>query len=369
MKKSLAFLPLVALLIYKGDWLYAGWMHSPLDKNGPVFLLLFLGLTLAGIPAVRRVKSKCDYTAAPFIVAALIALLAAFWVDINLAFFLSLILLGLGLSWLLWGWATFLWIVPAGLVLVLSLPTTTFVAGLFANELPGLGTLSGLQTKSLLAGLFSVAFGVSSLYLYKTARPWARRSAFFFAAAVLACTSTLAAVAHTSPRGPAFRPLFNRMRMAEWSGTRIEPAPAEKRFFRDIETDKMIFFNQANEEITALVVNSGGNIHKIHPPEYCLTGSGWQIADRLNRSIAVGKDDVPVKFISANRAGQRILGCYWFSSDAFSTSSYFTFRKACRQYSNRDWSLFFLTTPAGGKRSNGIHRVKKFLVNLDHETE
>ena len=40
-----------------------------------------------------------------------------------------------------------------------------------------------------------------------------------------------------------------------------------------------------NKAVEVIITCSGGNRHHLHPPEYCLTGSGWKIFSKATNSL------------------------------------------------------------------------------------
>jgi hypothetical protein len=99
--------------------------------------------------------------------------------------------------------------------------------------------------------------------------------------------------------------------------------------------------------VSVLVVESG-DVHELHAPEYCLTGSGWVLGTPAATAAAAGDGPgLPLTAaaaeISGEGAGQALAGVYWFSSASLSTADLAGLRLRSRLAPGEPFTLYLVT--------------------------
>lgn len=63
-----------------------------------------------------------------------------------------------------------------------------------------------------------------------------------------------------------------------------------------------------------LISSTGGDRRRAHAPEYCLTGSGWQVRDRARQTLQLGDTSIETQLLTLRREPEadRWLA-YWFT--------------------------------------------------------
>jgi len=66
-------------------------------------------------------------------------------------------------------------------------------------------------------------------------------------------------------------------------------------------------------EVQLILTTTGGDRHRAHPPEYCLTGSGWSISRSERAELATPAGTTPVTLADLEKDGQHVTFACWFT--------------------------------------------------------
>jgi hypothetical protein len=336
----LALLPSVA-------WIWQAWLTSPLDAWGWVFLLLgglwgFLVLDLLSATLLRSpaLTAGLDHAGWPCVLGAVLLGIAGLLLDVRIAMASAALGLGWSLVWLLLGGRVALLLVPTLLLGLLALPTTGYllqqgwvVLGSLAAGLTGGGAWSAPTSPGVL--LLKAAVALLALGLGLALAWLGRRDALgtpplaitaYSMASLLAAVGLLVAL-NPPAFGPPLALVEDEWSFGPWLGAEIPVTPAEQRLFADSRRlSKRLFSTRDGSRVSVLLVESD-DVHDLHTPEYCLSGSGWRLTrDRSmvpDDGLSFGGDagaaaDGPrppaAGVLTAVRGRQRLAGLYWFST-------------------------------------------------------
>jgi hypothetical protein len=326
---------LLVLLAPSLPWIWHAWFSSPLDAWGWVFLLLallwwFLVLDLLSGASQRDgapARARVDPAAWPLI--ALFAGVGAFGLvlDVRVALAAAAVGLGWAVAWLLTGGRVALLLIPALVLGLLALPTTGY---LLSHAWVALGGLLGLAGWSAPAGagvlllkagvaLAALSFGLLLAWLARRGSLAAPPPALTaYAVAALIGAGGLAVALNPPAFGPPLALADDEWAFGHWLGAEIPVSPAEQRLFADSRRlSKRLYSTRDGRQVSVLLVESD-DVHALHTPEYCLSGSGWRLsrdeALRDAERLGFGADAPAAGVLTAARGGQRLAGVYWFSS-------------------------------------------------------
>ena len=129
-----------------------------------------------------------------------------------------------------------------------------------------------------------------------------------------------------------------------------------------------------NHHIRVLINASGGNRHRNHPPEYCLTGGGWKVDKRSKSVRQIGPDKkIYVTGIELVKGGERKTMVYWLGDgqseypDYTSMTIEDTRRRLTGQRTN--WFLFRVFSSTGNEILNDFLKIFRFSFEEPEKAE
>ena len=125
---------------------------------------------------------------------------------------------------------------------------------------------------------------------------------------------------------------------------------------------------RGNHHVRALINASGGNRHRNHPPEYCLTGNGWKIDQRYESIRQIGLEkSIPVTEMHLVKGEKRKTIVYWFTDGHSEYPDYtaMTVEDTHRRLAGRrtNWFLFRVFT------SSDRETLDDFLLSFQFSFE
>lgn len=327
--KSIALTSLFAIpLLIKLPWIINSWIVSPLDRLNPIYAVIGIGLALWFWEPSQKLPRIGKLWGMALAGVGLLGFIAGFLFHINSAAAAASILVLAGGIGAIYGWLIFLVFSPVYLSFGLAIPTTSYQLSLLAsNWLPGLNLLTIHAFKGVVAlAVVGAAIIVAHLTCRKQASPISITGAIVGVLIASAGWFMLNQQHTTDLFGPTFHVDTTIGKTAHWQGMVMTLTPADEEFFGKIGATKSIFINQQNMGVTTVKVPAK-DLHKIHPPEYCLTGGGWNVVSRALVNIELSGKTMPMSVIKIQKDNASAFLFYWYSSDTRSTPSFVTFRK------------------------------------------
>ncbi|MBK1630593.1 hypothetical protein CKO31_07510 [Thiohalocapsa halophila] len=357
-------LVMLALLAPNLGWIWQAWTSSPLDAWGWAFLLLgmlwwLLVLDLVPPAAPKRVLDPAGWSPlALFAVAGVLGLV----LDVRVAQAAAALGIGWAAAWLLLGGRLALLLAPALVLGLLALPTTGYLLQLGWTAAvgwlaPAAGLAAGAAGVMLLKAGVALTALAAGLLLGGLARrgrlPALRAATTAYAAAAAVAMLGLVAALNPPGFGPALLLAEDEWAFGPWLGAEIPVSPAERRLFADSrKLSKRLYSTRDGQRVSVLLVESD-DVHDLHTPEYCLSGSGWSLLRDAPLTAADGPalafgDAIPAAgALTAVRGGQRLAGVYWFGSDTRSTDDLAGLRLQ-RRLSDGPWRMILVTAVGDG---------------------
>jgi hypothetical protein len=331
----------LALLGPSAPWVLTAWRASPLDAQGWIFAALAVVWWNLVMPLGRTRETGIDHSAWPILILGVCVGAAGLYFDVRLMVAIGALGVIWGVTWALCGAALGMVFAPALLCGVFALPTTTFLLGRGLLAL-GLPAAYALPLKAVLAAL-ALLLGLGLLIAH--VRGWSPRvrPAVTGVAVLAAVAAGALGVAMNPPElGPPARLDEAQWTFGTWIGAEIAASPNEQSMFEDCRLSKRIFAGRKGERVSVLIVESE-DVHRIHSPEYCLSGSGWQVQGRARAPWTLGPKATAAETLTATRGGQSIKGVYWFSSPSRSTLDLAGLRLQSRLAPGEAFTLYLVT--------------------------
>lgn len=313
--------------------LIPAWKSSPMDRCD--FFYLLLGVLLLAILLLlhgEKDADERDLKAIPFLLGSSAVFSYGIYASLNLFYFCGLVGFSICLVWLFYGWRLFWRLLPAGLLIILSIPTTAI-----AMFPPVVG--SWILIKCCFGGLL-LFFAITAEFL-DLCPSW--RHGIFY----IALSAFLALSLADNSRLPSGEPMYlntNRMTFQEYIGSKQELSEFDKRFFAgNRKTERSVFFAKNGDYISLLSFESGSSVHNLHSPSVCLLSAGWKLEKITPRRISLNGRDFAFEELVAVSAGKRFLFYAWYSNKTISTGSYLRFRSLWSP--DEIWRGYQLMTP------------------------
>jgi EpsI family protein len=320
------------------------WYNSPLDHHGWVFLVLALGLGWwlwrggTAVPAPRLGVILCSG-------AVLLAAMAAV-LDVNAVRSLAAGLLVLGLGCVAGGPRLVLRLVPALLLAGLAVPPVGFLT----TQLSGWdgATASLVLRSTLAAGLLIWGALVARRQLSERGSPAAPG---LVCIAILAVGVALQVAVTTRGSAPTLLQPAPLYLQGDWLG---EDLPIDEQSATIIGRERVLMRRYHHDqlgEIQVIITTTGGDRHRAHPPEYCLTGSGWAIAASTTGTLATPDGPVPATLATLVKDGVAVTFACWFTDGSVVLAGFHEMlaEDGLRRLAGRktDWALIrlFSTRP------------------------
>ena len=330
-----------ALIAPSARWIRDAWENSPQDSPGPWFACLALAWWAVVALSVRTVHERFEPSALPLVVLWVLIGASGIVFDVNLLVAVAGVGTSWALAWGLYGSTAGLLLVPSLAAALLALPTT----GYLIDELwlsTGLVSPGDLISKTAICGLLMLA-GATGLVLHIRGRH----------AAVGALATTYGVLGLLAVAGlfMAFRPpqFGPPVRLDEadwvfgsWLGAEIAATPSEQRLFSQSRLSKRAYARPDGRRVAVLIVESE-DVHRLHAPEYCLTGSGWRMKHRASSPWSVGNPTAAAAELAASRGVDELKSVYWFTSDSRSTTDLTGLRLQSRLAPREAFTLYMVT--------------------------
>ena len=154
MIKWLIFILMQIPVLFYLPWVWYAWCNSPLDRDGPVWVVIAVAALLLNYRNLNKATKKIDYFALVLFLFSIIFLFLGYKLDINFFGISAALLLSLSCVWLLFGWSIFLILLPIYLIVFFSIPTSSYIIGYILGQLNVRIRVNILFIKALLAIIF-----------------------------------------------------------------------------------------------------------------------------------------------------------------------------------------------------------------------
>lgn len=334
-----------SLLAIQKNWILQAWENSPLDRGGKTqFLAGIAWCALSTLLAKPENLKTLDIKAIPFFVISLIGIGFAYIIDTASAAVYSSILAGLSLIWLMKG--TRIAVIAstgAGLSL-LGAPTAIYLIDIFRINL-GINFINAKDLQLTLSLLIIALMPVFFLIAKRAATAGAKGPAIGYLLSASVIITGFTAGNHQASLGPSFSLNLKEYAVGHWLGADIELSQGEATFFKDSTYNKRIYA-KADGTAVALLNISSDNIHQLHTPEYCWTGSGWQVTERRTLSANQSSNPLPASttFLKLRREDTELSLIYWFSNEELSTGDIADLRIHSKLFSDTSQHLTIVSS-------------------------
>lgn len=365
MKKNIVlFLAFIPFFI-KIPWITTAWRISPLDRIGPVFVLIAALISVLNWSRMKKIIVKPDHWGLLLTGLGVLGMLTGLAKSLNSVFTIFSLLFVYGLIWFFQGWAWTVILSPLLGLLMLSIPTTTYLIGLVLSPLMAINMVALFIVKLCISGgLVGSLYGLIHYQEKQNKPPFSVQTAIYFlifAGILLVLGQGKRLVIEI---GPTFQPQIVGGQVGAWSGMEMKLDPAEVNFFKGTDTSKFIYFDGSGLGLNVIKVAAGPNVTKIHAPEYCLTGGGWQIDSRGLLYVSLGEDSLPVSRIKVRKDNQIVYLYYWFSSKDASTPGHTAFRKLYNPSEQSDWEAFQVAVAGTRSGVKADESFRSFVAGL-----
>lgn len=327
-------------IVFYMPWIINAWGHSPLDKDGPFWVLVVIVGFLLNYPNFRKSSKEKDYVAFVLISASLIFLLGGIYLNINIIAIGAAIFLSLSFVWLFFGWQVFLICLPLYLILCMSLPTSTYILWYVLGKIGLSNYLTALYAKILIASVLVIT---GWIYSWQKTYKLTRVNCIYWCSFVLFLALLVFSYIPSSSSLPFYINL-NTDPKDNWFGDRSHLDGIEENLFNEVNADKYKFYREDGYEISVINFKAQtSNIHSIHPPDYCLRGAGWSIEEDSSAIVIINHNKYLVRKIIASLQNYKILLYSWYTSEYESTNDYKVFRIVQKRSASADWQSYLVS--------------------------
>ena len=352
MRHALVAAGAIALITPSATWIGQAWRDSPLDRPGPLFAGLALAWWLVVIILRRPRPQGFEPSSWPLIALWSMIGAAGLHLDVNVLVAAAGIGLAWALAWGLYGSSVGVLLTPSLITGLFALPTTSYMLDKIWLSV-GLASPGSLTVKIIISAL--LLLGGTGLLLHLAGRAISvRPTTTIYAVLTVVALSGLLLAFRPPQFGPAVRLDEGRWAFSDWLGAEISTTPLEKQLYRRSRLSKRAYARPDGRRVAVLIVESD-DVHRLHAPEYCLSGSGWRMEQRDSSPWSVGKPAAAAARLMASRGTQELKGVYWFSSDSRSTTDLTGLRLQSRLMPKESFTLYMVTAiGAEGEESDRV---------------
>jgi hypothetical protein len=330
-----------ALIAPSARWILDAWGSSPQDSPGPWFAGLALAWWVVVALLVRPAVQRFDLSALPLLVLWGLIGAAGILFDVRLLVAAAGIGTAWALAWGIQGATSGLLLIPSLAAALLALPTTGYLIDELWLSL-GLVSPGDLMVKTAICVLLMLAGAAGLLLHLRGLGLQPGTAATTYAVLGLIATAGLFMAFRPPQFGPSVRLDEGQWAFSGWLGAEIAATPAEQRLFGRSRLSKRAYARPDGRRVAVLIVESE-DVHRLHAPEYCLTGSGWRMRDRAPSPWSVGNPAAAAAGLAASRGTDELKSVYWFTSDSRSTSDLTGLRLQSRIAPNEPFTLYMVT--------------------------
>ena len=135
------------------------------------------------------------------------------------------------------------------------------------------------------------------------------------------------------------------LKVGVWDGTKVELSDATKELLGGTDASLRIYSSDYALPVEFFYNFSGGNRHNLHPPEYCLTGAGWKILNRISLNLTDQNGyEFPITVMKLQNNAEIRWFAFWFYDGVSIEANYVKmlgedlFLRLSGQF--REWSIY-----------------------------
>lgn len=351
---AIAAIPLAS----KVGYMLRMWAEPSVDRYDLIF---WIGAAAFLVINCKTLWEKPKETLSGRIGGSLLLLAAAaaigfsFLKSVNSAGILGGIMLLAGFWLFRRGELAFSLVLPAFVMMVFGIPSTT----------QWIGTFSGFHQE--MAGFF-IKLGLTALMLVLWyLRKWLSLQTSCFICAAVLTTLICLSTGSIAARG---EPLFLDSDFTggkTWIANDLRPTAVQSRYFEGSDSVIIrIYYPLSGEQAAAvglLGIMPGENIHAIHPAAFCARNDGDTPLSVRQRTMTIKGKIYPVEELNIRtKAGKDILMWNWYTGPDFSTADFKTFRILWKQ--KEKWAHYQLKTYFGTTPDNNLEAAQKRLTTF-----
>ena len=344
-------------------WVLSAWFNSPLDKYGPLWLIAAAILFLINSKHIIKSTSTKDLNAIILLIFSSIFLTISLKLQINIFAITSAIIISLTGIWLLYGWNTFLLILPIYGILFLSLPTTTYMTMYLIGKM-NLPFSINSETVKIIIGI--IIASLNCIYSRQKKYHITKINGIYWCSFVLFCTLF---IFYRIPSKEMSQPLNLKISTNPrngWYGEEYSLSSIEKKIYDEKNVKKYFFYNNEGYKITVMIFTSYTDVHSLHPPDYCLSGAGWQIMSDVVGTAKFNSKKYSIRELTAKLNNTRELIFSWYSSSKMSTDDYKLFRMYQEKSTLSDWQAYLVTINIKKNSEDSKDKLLMFINNYLH---
>ena len=341
-------IPLVLCIPY----ILRAWQSSPMDHRDFVFAIAFGMAALAALLFTGHSEPVFQKR----ILLAALSLLCGFLfcnniISLNAGAIVCAIMFWWVVIWLLRGIRLAFNLLPAFLILLLLVVSSTYWICVMTNVSP----INAFRLK-LLAMVFLLVS--ETLILWYNWLP--KIGVILFSMAMTVAVVVMLMLSNLTKTYAPCKVSFQPM-TGGYLGIELDASEGFRRFFSRSEAHQYKYSGDA-ADFTLLAVDCGSNIHEIHPASHCLRTSGWTIDSEESRVVVIDEKELNVTEVKATRRQSQILLWVWYSNDVLSTGNFICFRRLWRD--GRQWSTYQLGVMGGHDLEESRRQLADLLASI-----
>ncbi len=314
-------------LLLKAPFMLGNWRLSPSDRPDIFFwasAAAFLFFNREILWAKPRETLSGRIGGSLLLLAAAAGIALSLFKSVNSAGILGGITLLAGFWLFRRGEHAFSLVLPAFVMMVFGVPSTTYWIGAF------LGFSHHLAGFFIKLGLTALMFALWYL------RKWLSLQTSCFICAAAATVLVCLASGSIAARG---KPLFLNPDFTggkAWVSNDVSPTAIQSRYFEGSDAVILRVFYPFPDDQTPplglLAIMPGENIHAIHPASFCARSDGDTPLSVRQRMVTIGGEDYPVEeVVIRTKFNKNVLMWNWYTGPDFSTADFKTFRITWKQ--------------------------------------
>ena len=345
-------------ILYHAKWIVNAWFNSPIDRYGPLwFILAFIVLSL-NIKFLKNLKFNIDFTGIFLSFFSFFLLALGIIFKINILSASSALIFSISCIWLICGWEAFLIFSPIYGIILLSMPTTSYIANYICMQA---GFTFSVNPEIIKLSIFTLLIIFSYFYPRQKKYYLTKLNGLYWISVCVFCLFSYLSYSPKAEISPPFNLDIDITPWNGWYGNKSTLTKIEEKLFYGESIEKYYFYNESGYVITLLKFNSNQSPHNIHPPDYCLKGGGWTINSDSYFYFDLKDSKYCVRKIYASLNNRKEMIFSWFTSKNKSTADYKIFRLNQGKFLKTNWEAYLISINI---RNSDYNKSEKLLLDF-----